>query len=71
MEVRRSGAPTLRYRIVSRVTVPKDELPSSAFRRSGAPVLTLITCAPPYVPERGGYLSNLVITAEPVESGRP
>lgn len=71
VEVRRTGAPPVHYRIVSRVTVPKDELPSSAFGRSGAPVLTLITCAPPYVPERGGYLSNLVVTAEPIESGRP
>lgn len=71
VEVRRTGAPPVNYRIVSRVTVPKDELPSSAFRRSGTPVLTLITCAPPYVPERGGYLSNLVVTAEPIESGRP
>ncbi|RZU15035.1 sortase family protein [Streptomyces sp. BK239] len=70
VEVRRSGAPPVRYRILSRVTVPKDELPSSAFRRSGAPVLTLITCAPPYVPERGGYLSNLVVTAAPIGSGR-
>ncbi|MGW0501096.1 class F sortase [Streptomyces sp. NPDC003007] len=66
VEVRRAGDEPVRYRVVSRVTVPKDELPPSAFRRSGAPVLTLITCAPPYVPERGGYQSNLVVTAEPV-----
>ncbi|MFB6843353.1 class F sortase [Streptomyces sp. NPDC056373] len=70
VEVRRAGAEPVRYRVVSRVTVPKDELPPSAFRRTGAPALTLITCAPPFVPERGGYLSNLVVTAEPVKSGR-
>ncbi|MFJ8592708.1 class F sortase [Streptomyces sp. NPDC093598] len=70
VEVRRAGAEPVRYRVVSRVTVPKEDLPPSVFRRSGAPVLTLITCAPPFVPERGGYLSNLVVTAEPVESGR-
>ncbi|MFJ4535945.1 sortase domain-bontaining protein [Streptomyces tibetensis] len=70
VEVRRAGAEPVRYRVVSRATVPKDELPPSAFRRTGAPVLTLITCAPPFVPERGGYLSNLVVTAEPVRSGR-
>ncbi|MBB5813577.1 class F sortase [Streptomyces collinus] len=68
VEVRRAGGGPVHYRVVSRVTVPKDELPPSAFRRSGAPVLTLITCAPPYDPERGGYVSNLVVTAEPVES---
>lgn len=70
VEVRRAGGEPVNYRVVSRVTVPKDDLPPSAFRRTGAPVLTLITCAPPYVPERGGYVSNLVVTAEPVESGR-
>ncbi len=70
VEVRRAGAEPVRYRVVSRVTVPKNELPSSAFRRTGAPALTLITCAPPFVPERGGYLSDLVVAAEPVKSGR-
>ncbi|GGP98714.1 class F sortase [Streptomyces pseudogriseolus] len=70
IEVRRAQAEPVRYRVVARETVPKDEPPASVFRRSGAPVLTLITCAPPFVPERGGYLSNLVVTAEPVESGR-
>ncbi|MET9764272.1 class F sortase [Streptomyces sp. NPDC006372] len=71
VEVRRSGAEPVRYRVVARVTVPKEELPPSAFRRTGSPVLTLITCAPPFVAERGGYLSNLVVTAEPVESRSP
>ncbi|MFE1325002.1 class F sortase [Streptomyces sp. NPDC058735] len=71
VEVRREGAEAVRYRVVSRVTVPKDELPSSTFRRTGAPVLTLITCAPPFDPGRGGYQSNLVVTAEPVDSRGP
>ncbi|MFJ5996467.1 class F sortase [Streptomyces sp. NPDC092370] len=66
VEVRRAEDEPVRCRLVSRVTVPKDEPPPSAFRRTGAPVLTLLTCAPPYAPERGGYLSNLVVTAEPV-----
>ncbi|MET9153291.1 class F sortase [Streptomyces griseoflavus] len=67
VEVRRAGAEPVVYRVVSRTTVPKDELPPSVFRRSGAPVLTLITCAPPFEPERGGYTANLVVTAEPVD----
>ncbi|MEU0222356.1 class F sortase, partial [Streptomyces sp. NPDC006265] len=66
VEVRRAGNEPVTYRVVSRVTVPNEDLPPSAFRRSGAPILTLITCAPPFVPERGGYLSNLVVTADPV-----
>ncbi|MEU9647427.1 class F sortase [Streptomyces sp. NPDC048110] len=66
VEVRRAEAAPVVYRVVSRTTVPKDELPPSVFRRTGDPVLTLITCAPPFEPERGGYLANLVVTAEPV-----
>ncbi|MFD7692846.1 class F sortase [Streptomyces sp. NPDC059374] len=66
VEVRRAEAAPVVYRVVSRATVPKDELPPSAFRRTGDPVLTLITCAPPFEPERGGYQANLVVTAEPV-----
>ncbi|CAL9395636.1 class F sortase [Streptomyces sp. enrichment culture] len=66
VEVRRAGADPAVYRVVARTTVPKDELPPSVFSRTGAPVLTLITCAPPFEPERGGYTANLVVTAEPV-----
>ncbi|MDQ0715960.1 LPXTG-site transpeptidase (sortase) family protein [Streptomyces luteogriseus] len=66
VEVRRAGDEPVTYRVVSRLTVPKEDLPPSAFRRYGAPILTLITCAPPYVADRGGYASNLVVTAEPV-----
>ncbi|GGV80131.1 class F sortase [Streptomyces massasporeus] len=66
IEVRRAGDEPVTYRVVSRLTVPKEALPPSTFRRSGPPALTLITCAPPYVPEQGGYASNLVVTAEPV-----
>ncbi len=68
VEVRRAGAEPVTYRVTARTTVPKDELPPSAFRRSGPPVLTLITCAPPFEPERGGYTANLVVTAEPVDA---
>ncbi|MEU9569177.1 class F sortase [Streptomyces massasporeus] len=66
IEVRRAGDEPVTYRVVSRLTVPKEALPPSTFRRSGPPALTLITCAPPYDPEQGGYASNLVVTAEPV-----
>ncbi|MET7366325.1 class F sortase [Streptomyces sp. NPDC005566] len=66
VDVRRDGAEPAVYRVVARTSVPKDDLPPSAFRRTGPPVLTLITCAPPFVPEKGGYLANLVVTAEPL-----
>ncbi|MFC7511184.1 class F sortase [Streptomyces thermocarboxydus] len=71
VEVRRDGAEPVVYRVTARTTVPKDELPPSAFRRTGPPVLTLITCAPPFEPERGGYTANLVLTAEPWMPYRP
>ncbi|MFE5211764.1 class F sortase [Streptomyces sp. NPDC056600] len=66
VEVWREGADPVRYRVTARTTVPDDALPSAVFRRDGPPVLTLITCAPPYVAGEGGYRANLVVVAEPV-----
>jgi hypothetical protein len=54
VDVRRGGAEPAVHRVVARSTVAKDELASSTFRRTGPPVLTLITCAPPFVPDEGG-----------------
>ncbi len=66
VEVWREGAEPVRYRVTARTTVPDDALPPAVFRRDGPPVLTLITCAPPYAPGEGGYRANLVVVAEPV-----
>ncbi|MFF8014494.1 sortase domain-bontaining protein [Streptomyces sp. NPDC007929] len=66
VEVHRTGDEPVTYRVTSRHTVPKEALPPTTFRRTGPPALTLITCAPPYIPEQGGYTSNLVVTAQPV-----
>ncbi|MFB8382309.1 class F sortase [Streptomyces rubiginosohelvolus] len=67
--VRASDGSSTRYRIVSRRTVPKDELAASGvFRRDGSPALTLITCTGPFLKDRGGYQDNLVITAVPETS---
>ncbi|GGR69798.1 class F sortase [Streptomyces roseolus] len=55
---------TVTYEITARRTVGKKALAvSDAFRREGRPVLTLITCAGPYLPDGGGYQNNLVVTA--------
>ncbi|WDV34111.1 hypothetical protein OIM90_31470 [Streptomyces sp. AD16] len=51
--------------------VDRDHLPEEVFRRHGRPVLTLITCAPPYDPERGGYQRNLVVYAVPTQEPDP
>ncbi len=62
--VRREGGSTVAYEITARRTVDKEDLADSgAFRRDGPPVLTLITCAGPYLPDNGGYQNNLVVTA--------
>ncbi|WP_308406954.1 class F sortase [Streptomyces sp. AC555_RSS877] len=66
IEVLRADAEPARYRVTARSTVPKDDLPSATFRRSGPAVLTLVTCAPPFLHEKGGYQANLVVTAEPL-----
>ncbi|MDB1086131.1 class F sortase [Streptomyces sp. ACA25] len=54
------------YEVTAREVHPKDALPDEIFRRDGSPVLTLITCTGTFDPERGGYQSNLVVTAVPV-----
>ncbi len=61
-----AGTHTLDYRVTGRFTVAKEQLPDAVFRRRGTPVLTLITCAPPFDRAHGGYRNNLVVTAVPV-----
>lgn len=48
--------------LISKRTVPLDEV----FDRAGAAKLRIVTCGGPYVPSRGGYLDNLVISADPL-----
>ncbi|WTY09985.1 class F sortase [Streptomyces canus] len=66
VEVRRAHAEPALYRVTARSTEPKGDLPSATFRRSGPPILTLVTCAPPFLPEKGGYQADLIVTAEPL-----
>ncbi|MFI1562339.1 class F sortase [Streptomyces sp. NPDC020490] len=62
--IERSDGSTVEYRITARRTIGKKALAGSGvFRRDGRPVLTLITCAGPYLPDQGGYQNNLVVTA--------
>ena len=51
-----------RVQLVSKRTVPLAEV----FDRSGPPRLRIVTCGGPYIPSRGGYLDNLVISADPL-----
>lgn len=66
--VARESAPPVRYEVTAREVVDKERLPADVFRRAGRPVLTLITCAPPYDRERGDYRRNLVVYAEPART---
>ncbi|MFF5760462.1 sortase domain-bontaining protein [Streptomyces longwoodensis] len=62
--VERADGSRVHYRVVSRRTVAKEALAASgAFRSEGPAVLTLVTCTGPYLPDRGGYRNNLVVTA--------
>ncbi|MBQ0983105.1 class F sortase [Streptomyces sp. F63] len=61
--VRRKGAPEVRYTVASREVRDRERLPGELFRRTGPPVLTLITCTLPYDREQGGYRNNLIVTA--------
>lgn len=56
------------YRVSSVVSVPKDALAtrSGAFDQVGEHKLSLITCTGAYDASRGGYESNLLVTAVPV-----
>ncbi|QOV47818.1 class F sortase [Streptomyces chromofuscus] len=64
--VERSDGGSVAFRVVSRRTLPKEDLAESgAFRRDGSAALTLITCTGPFLPDDGGYRNNLVVTAVP------
>lgn len=56
------------FRIDARRLVPQGSLADDSwiFDASGALRLTLVTCAPPYVPDRGGYQNLAVVTAVPL-----
>ncbi len=68
----RSGSHYLTFQVTSVQTVAKQALAadSRAFDQSGSPRLVLITCTGNYRPDRGGYDSNLVVTAKPLGMAR-
>lgn len=58
------------FTIRSRRLVPRDDLrqESGIYSVQGQRRLTLVTCAPPYLAERGGYQNLAVVTAIPLGS---
>lgn len=65
----RAGGRRTAYEVVSRRLVPLDDLASypRVLSSRGPGRLTLVTCAPPFVPARGGYRNLAVVTARPLE----
>ncbi len=58
-----------RYVVIERYQVNKHELPvKELFRRTGEPVLTLITCGGEFDRKARSYDDNIVITAVPLTS---
>ncbi|GAA3092642.1 hypothetical protein GCM10017562_74940 [Streptomyces roseofulvus] len=67
VRVVRDDGTTLTYEITARRTLTKAALVRSAvFDRDGPALLNLVTCAGPYLPDKGGYQNNLVVTAAEV-----
>jgi sortase (surface protein transpeptidase) len=69
LEVELANGASLQYLVIDNVLYDKTELPADElFRRSGAPVLQLITCGGTFDPDRRSYRGNVVVTAVPVEA---
>lgn len=54
-----------RFRVDSIQSFDRQTLPETVFTRDGPERLRLITCTGAYLPQRGGYQENLVVTAVP------
>ena len=65
IEVRDAKGRTTTYEVVAVQRISKSDFDGDdVFTRTGRPVLRLVTCGGAYLPERGGYQDNLVVTAE-------
>jgi sortase (surface protein transpeptidase) len=59
-----SGSSGFEVESVRRIS--KQELPvSEIFARNGSPKLRIVSCGGAYIPSRGGYTDNVVVTATP------
>lgn len=68
VEVEMDDGTVLRYRVIGRETIEKDELPvEELFDRSGPGRLTLVTCGGPWRYEASSYRDNVVVVAVPVD----
>jgi hypothetical protein len=63
--VRADGA-VVSYRVRSRLSYVKGDLPPELFAAGGAHRLVLVTCTGDVDPDTGSYTRNVVVTAEPL-----
>lgn len=69
LEVEMADGAVLEYLVTENILYDKQELPAAElFRKSGEPVLQLITCGGTFDHERRSYRGNVVVTAVPVQA---
>ena len=66
IQVTTQNGRTFSYRVTAVQTMPKSDLPTDIYSRSGAPRLVLVTCGGPFDAAAGHYRDNVVVTAVPV-----
>jgi hypothetical protein len=66
VEVARADGATVEYRIRSRLSYLKADLPPELFLAGGPHRLVLVTCTGDVDLDTGSYTRNIVVTAEPV-----
>lgn len=68
IEVTDEAGTVLRYEVQGKEAIVKTDLPTDEiFARDGAPVLVIVTCGGPYLPNSRRYSENFVVTAVPVD----
>jgi LPXTG-site transpeptidase (sortase) family protein len=65
IEVTTQNGRTFAYRVTSVQTMPKKNLPTSIYSRTGRARLVLVTCGGPFDASMGHYRDNVVVTAVP------
>jgi sortase (surface protein transpeptidase) len=62
----RTASGSSRFEVESVRRISKQALPvSEIFARNGSPKLRIVSCGGAYIPSRGGYTDNVVVTATP------
>ena len=63
VKVHTASGKTITYRVVSVHEYPKDALPADIYSLKGRARLVLVTCGGPFLPSKGHYRDNIVLTA--------